>query len=825
MATIAEAQRIAQQSRQSIAEQKRIIAETRQRVEQARARQLTRAELQRRTRADIVRRKQQLKQFEQLKQSQLSQIDPFDQQITLAERELTTFEREISAAQKSQAQSAAIQRDIASAQKIVERGLPSIGETARVREFVKKLQAGQEAEIQKFSTELAKAGLAPVFVKGELMGFSDEINKINIQLKDISAIGEERIGRLIEAGIVEPILAPLTVEITPSETEQLKRFIRESTPDFKITNTQVENIIEGAIGLGFGTERFLRAKLSGDVANLRDARGQRIFTGKQAVKIVDIVAEVSEGRILGLATGKAFTFVKGGVGTILTKIPSKLRDNPAWQKAISLVGFAGGTVLTVSAVSHIAKTFREEGTDAAIIETLGLVSFGVGFAKTGLKTNVQAQKEFNRIADLFKKVKLKGIKGKRGSAQVSVVKTKVKKKGKKKVKDKKKKIKEFTQEEIDELIAELERRLINAETPREQMKILAEIFSKLKTPEQKANFRKLVQLLFDREILKIEVIITGKIPKVRVKRPVKIKEEVIPIVKKPKKKKKVKVEEVAPVVSGIFAGKQIFFDTKQIAPSQIMFEPVVTPSALPRQISVAKQKFGLLVTQGVSQKVLQAQAFKLLTLQKQQSKLKQVSQLKFKTTLLLSQSQRARQKQKERQALKSLALLKTKQALKQKFVPKQVFKIKAPTKKVFKIGLPPPPFIPKLPKGVESTLLVKTLQGKGKQGFNIITGMKIGKQEIIGKNLPAFRALKKASKFVDKNIQASFKLVPTGKKAKTKDIKPFNVGIKFRPSKRDPLFVVEKRKFRLDSPFEVRQIKQAKAAKPRKRKVKRRKKK
>lgn len=818
MATIAEAQRIAQQSRQAIAEQKRIIAETRQRVEQARARQLTRAELQRRTQADIVRRKQQLKQFEQLKQSQLSRIDPFSQQIILAERELTTFEREISAAQKSQAQASAIQRDIAAAQKIVERGLPSIGETPSVLRFVKKLQAGQEAEIQKFSTELAKAGLAPVFVKGELTGFSDEINKINIQLKDIGAIGEERIGRLIEAGIVEPILAPLTVEITPSETEQLKRFIRESTPDFKITNTQVENIIEGAIGLGFGTERFLRAKLSGDVANLRDARGQRIFTGKQAVKIVDIVAEVSEGRLLGLATGKAFTFVKGGVGTILTKIPSKLRDNPAWQKAISLVGFAGGTVLTVSAVSHIAKTFREEGTDAAVIETLGLVSFGAGFTKTGLKTNVQAQKEFNRIADLFKKVKLKGIKGKRGAARVSVVKTKVKKKLKKKVKDKKK-VKEFTQEEIDELVAELERRLINAKTPREQMKILAEIFSKLKTPEQKANFRKLVQLLFDREILIIDVIITGKKPTVRVKKPVKIKEEVIPAVKKPKKKKKVKVEEVAPVVSGIFAGKQIFFDTKQIAPSQIMFEPVVTPSALPRQIQTAKLRFNVLVTQGVSPKVLQAQAFKLLTLQKQQSKLKQVSQLKFKTTFLLSQSQRARQKQKERQALKSLALLKTKQALKQKFVVKQVFKIKAPTKKVFKIGLPPPPFIPKLPKGVKSTPLVKTLRMKGKQGFNILVGQKKGKQMIVGKNLPAFKALKKGRRFVDKNIQASFKLVPTGKKAKTTDIVPFNIGRKFRSSKKDPLFIVEKRPFRLDTKSEVFQIKQARRKSTKRRKT------
>ena len=72
MVTVAEAQRIAQQSRQRVTEQRRVITEVRQRLEQVRARKLTRAELQRRTRADIIKRKQQLKQFQQLKQSDIS---------------------------------------------------------------------------------------------------------------------------------------------------------------------------------------------------------------------------------------------------------------------------------------------------------------------------------------------------------------------------------------------------------------------------------------------------------------------------------------------------------------------------------------------------------------------------------------------------------------------------------------------------------------------------------------------------------------------------------------------------------------------------------
>jgi len=88
---------------------------------------------------------------------------------------------------------------------------------------------------------------------------------------------------------------------------------------------------------------------------------------------------------------------------------------------------------------------------------------------------------------------------------------------------------------------------------------------------------------------------------------------------------------------------------------------------------------------------------------------------------------------------------------------------------------------------------------------------------------PPFKALKFGRNYVDKNIAASFRLKKSGKKTKKKDIKPFNVGNKFRPSKRNVLIVVEKRKFRLDSPTEKRQIKAAPKRKSTK-KLKRRKK-
>lgn len=137
-----------------------------------------------------------------------------------------------------------------------------------------------------------------------------------------------------------------------------------------------------------------------------------------------------------------------------------------------------------------------------------------------------------------------------------------------------------------------------------------------------------------------------------------------------------------------------------------------------------------------------------------------------------------------------------------------------------KVGIPPkaPPVV-KLPTGIEKTKLVKKLVKLRKQGVNVIVGMG-KKQRIVAKNLPPFKALKFGRDFVDKNIAASFRLKKSGKKTKKKDIKPFNVGNKFRPSKRDPLFIVEKRFARLDSPQERLQIKLARKGRKRKTKKK-----
>jgi len=218
----------------------------------------------------------------------------------------------------------------------------------------------------------------------------------------------------------------------------------------------------------------------------------------------------------------------------------------------------------------------------------------------------------------------------------------------------------------------------------------------------------------------------------------------------------------------------------------------------------------------------------LKTKQKQLQLQKQLFFQKLAQPLLFKQQQRQRSRLlslfAQPQALRQPSLLRQPSALAQPSLFKQPSLLKQPSQLFFRqptrtipkqptkpgVKLPkPPPKIPKfppLPSGVTETKLVKALQIVGKGGINVVVGMKLGKQKIIGRNLPPYKALKKASRYVDENIQASFKLVKSGKKHKGKDIKPFNIGRKFRGSKRDPLFQVEKRKFRLDSPGERKQI-------------------
>ncbi len=177
--------------------------------------------------------------------------------------------------------------------------------------------------------------------------------------------------------------------------------------------------------------------------------------------------------------------------------------------------------------------------------------------------------------------------------------------------------------------------------------------------------------------------------------------------------------------------------------------------------------------------------------------------------LKTAQAQIPRQLFFQPQVLAQVPKLATPTALKQPTVTRMA----KPTRKISVRKIPKPKVkIPKLSKANIKKIRKALAKLKGK-GVDVMVGMVKGKQKILHKNLPPKLALKKAQEFVDENIQASFRIISTGKKIKRKDIKKVKLSGKFRPSKRNPLFQVEKRKYRLDSPGEKRQIKKSKRKK------------
>lgn len=114
----------------------------------------------------------------------------------------------------------------------------------------------------------------------------------------------------------------------------------------------------------------------------------------------------------------------------------------------------------------------------------------------------------------------------------------------------------------------------------------------------------------------------------------------------------------------------------------------------------------------------------------------------------------------------------------------------------------PPNTIIATPTSVE----LLNIRSEGR-GVNVVVGQKLKRQKVIASNVHPFTGAKIGSRFVDRNIEASYKLIETKKKAGGKKTKPFNIGRKFRASRRNPLFIVERRKFRLDMRTERKQIK------------------
>lgn len=317
---------------------------------------------------------------------------------------------------------------------------------------------------------------------------------------------------------------------------------------------------------------------------------------------------------------------------------------------------------------------------------------------------------------------------------------------------------------LKKFFSKTEKKLVNAKNLKEQLKILKDLKVKyVKTPQDEQNFNRFVELLRERGLLK---------------------ENIIPAQTLTLDLQGIPVMRGGGSLTGLASTQNIKQQTKTQTKTNFNDKTSITPNqeSLTKTISVLKTN--------MFQKQLQPQ------IPKQSQKPLLTTNQMFKQKLNQQERQKQRQKTLLSLATPQLQALRLKQQQRYKFKTKTSQKTKPQR---------PVPRLPLIPQTFENPT-IKALMKLKEKGVDIYVGMKIGKTRKIASGLPPFKAFKLAQEYVDKNIQASFKLVPSKKKPKQKDISPISLNYKFRPSKRNPLYLVESRRYRLDSPNEKRQI-------------------
>jgi len=573
-----------QQARQQLSLQQQSLAQARTQIERTSLPPLTPAELRARGRTGILQREAQGRLLQSAKQRELTKLKPAEQELQRAEKEVVRIEQAI---REQGRQRAAFNRalDVFFSKK------PGaiFGLSKLEKKFFQKIAAGRQSAIKRTIDEAIR--------KLEEMG-----------VKEIKPVFE--LGKILPVGFegikFETIVGVEPQKIVTVATDELARIIKEQTPDIKF----VPQVIENIIGKISGIEIFSRGKFSGTLAGLKDIEGRKIFSPVQAGRIADLSFEVVENLLLGAATGKVFTFTRGAFAAAL---PKTVKESPRFLKLVKTIDISVLAGLGTVEGIRIAKVARTEGLDEAILETIGLVSFGVGFSKTGLKADPKAEADFRKFAERFKEL------GKEKRAEIRI--RKKRKKGEIQV------LEQLTQEEVEEtraIIGEIERRLLKEKTLKGQLKILAELKKRIKTPGAKKNFEEFILTLIEKDILKI--------PKVEVIPGVTVKEipgfPVITEVGKPL----LKVKEV-----GIPFGLGSLINRQRITKAKTMNEVRVKISTIQKDIGIQRNKILTLIAQKVSSVLLQRERLKLRVLQKERlrlrTKLIQVSKLKLTQVL------------------------------------------------------------------------------------------------------------------------------------------------------------------------------------------------
>lgn len=407
--------------------------------------------------------------------------------------------------------------------------------------------------------------------------------------------------------------------VIPGETksQKFKRLIEESTPEFKLIPKDLSKLI----GFGFGTINFARDEAQNLLLNARDIEGKRIFTPNQARKTADFLFDTSLNLAGGAVAGKVFTIGRGAIVKGVKFVAPKLKEKPIIKKIASLLDVAVLSGLTIAETRRINKVFKEEGDDAAIRELIGTASFGVGFAKTGLKPSAQAEKEFEALTKILKKTVPPGKK-----AQAQLIRRK-KKKGR---------FSELTEvlvsgEEVEKVkatTAAIEKRVAQAKNTQDQLRILADINRKLKTPEAKKNFQLFVEGLIEKNIVKlpnVDIIpleaikpsVTPRVPKPKAPLKPKIKEAALERARTPRQREiqRTQRQKTKEAERTKFSKQSLGERFKSAQKTLVKVSTSAAVVSAQRNLQSQKEKLKTLQKQGVTQKELQRQLEKLRTAQ------------------------------------------------------------------------------------------------------------------------------------------------------------------------------------------------------------------
>ncbi len=584
----------------------------------------------------------------------------------------------------------------------------------------------------------------------------------------------------------------LTVEAVPSVVERFKTAIREERPDLKfIPNDKLERGVEALVGTTFGTSKILKEELRTRISQLRTAEGGFVFTKKEAKGLSDLSFEIGENLLLGKGAGKISTLARGG---FLASLPQGLKNSNKFKKVIQVGDLALLGTLGTAEGLRIKTIFENEGSNKALLEVVGLISFGIGFGKTGLSSDRLAEAEFKKFVKTLSDA---SIKGKRG--QVALGRKRKKKKGELQLLNDLIDLEEA--EKLRNVIGEIERRLLNEKNIEGQKKIIAELKKGIKTPEAKKEFNEFILSLIEKNILKI--------PKVEVA-PGIIQEGFLPNTKGFSTMSKLNRERLTKNLqknnARIDRAKLSVSERVKVGGSKLNQERV-RKAQVKNDLRIKLAQMTPSQRLELMQRLRTDTKFSLLssTAQRQNARSKQLQEGRLMSAQIIQQKskirqlqfQKANQRTLQKERLKLATLLKSLQTFRQKLKTPTRLKPKAKPKPRKIRGFP---FLLKTKK--KGKVSVKKKVQKKKQ-FKVFARRK-GIDRLIGRTTTKKKASRLLRRTLDNRIIASG-FIQRGKKKLVPKISK-----RFRISKIDNFRLVERKKFRLSSRKEVSQINSAK---------------